>query len=173
MNIRLLLTTTLASCALVSAVRANAQPPAASRALVVTAENLSASEPQRARAGDPNVLRPGDIVRYRLAFTNITADSVRNVQFNDPVPAGLRYVVGSARADRPDVLVEFSIDSGRTFSEVPEIEDVVNGQKTRRAAPAERYTHVRWSARGWVPSRSKIATEFKVQMPAPAAAAKD
>jgi hypothetical protein len=91
---------------------------------------------------------------------------VRNVQFNDPVPAGLRYVAGSARADRSDVLIEFSIDSGRSYSERPEVEAVVNGQKVRRPAPPERYTHVRWSERGWVRSRAKVSAEFRVQLPA-------
>jgi hypothetical protein len=87
------------------------------------------------------------------------------------VPAGLRYVAGSARADRPNVLIEFSIDSGRTYSARPEIEDVVNGQKVRRPAPPERYTHVRWTDRGWVRSKSQVAAEFTVQLPATAGVA--
>jgi uncharacterized repeat protein (TIGR01451 family) len=135
---------------LAGAARAQAPEP---RALVITAENLTAAESRSARTGGQNVLRPGDMVRYRLTFSNITPDSVRNVQFNDPVPAGLRYVAGSARADRPNVLIEFSIDSGRTYSARPEIEDVVNGQKVRRPAPPERYT------------------EFTVQLPATAGVA--
>lgn len=167
-----LLTMTLASCVLTGAVQAQAQTLPSPKALVVTADNLSAAEAQGARAGDPNVLRPGDVVRYRLTFTNTTPDSVRNVQFNDPVPVGLRYVAGSAKADRPDVLVEFSIDGGRTYSILPEIEEMVNGQKVRRPAAPESYTHVRWSARGWVQPKSRIGTEFKVQMPTAVAAAR-
>jgi uncharacterized repeat protein (TIGR01451 family) len=150
---------------------ARAQAPEAPRALVITAENLTAAKSQPARNGDPKVLRPGDIVRYRLTFTNITRDSVRNVQFNDPVPAGLRYVAGSARADRSSVLVEFSIDSGRTYSERPEIEDVVNGEKVRRPAPAESYTHVRWSVRGWIRPKAQVTAEFNAQLPAATGAA--
>jgi uncharacterized repeat protein (TIGR01451 family) len=150
---------------------APAQAPDGPRALVVTAENLTAAESKGARAGDPNALRPGDMVRYRLVFTNLRPDSVRNVQFNDPVPGGLHYVAGSARSDRSDVLIEFSIDSGRTYSERPEIEEVVNGQKVRRPAPPESYTHVRWSERGWVRSRAKVSAEFTVQLPATASVA--
>jgi uncharacterized repeat protein (TIGR01451 family) len=150
---------------------ARAQTPEAPRALVITAENLTAAESRSARTGGQNVLRPGDLARYRLTFTNTTPDSVRNVQFNDAVPAGLHYVVGSARADRPNVLIEFSIDSGRSYSERPEIEVVVNGLKVRQPAPPERYTHVRWTDHGWVHSKSKVSAEFTVQLPATAVVA--
>jgi len=160
----LLTTMTVLTGALAGAVRA--QAPDSARALVATAENLTAAGSESTRTGDPRVLRPGEIVRYRLTFTNITRDSVRNVQFNDPVPAGLRYVAGSARADRSNVLIEFSIDSGRTYSERPEIEEVVNGQKGRRPAPAESYTHVRWSVLGWIRSKTKVTAEFNAQLPA-------
>jgi len=161
---RWMATTVVLTVALSGAVKA--QTPDAPRALVVTAENLTVAESPSGRPGSPSVLQPGDVVRYRLLFTNLSADSVRQVQFNDPVPAGLRYVAGSARADRPDVVIEFSIDSGRSYSARPEIEEVVNGQKVRRPAPPESYTHVRWTERGWVRTRSKVSAEFKVQLPA-------
>jgi uncharacterized repeat protein (TIGR01451 family) len=105
------------------------------------------------------------VVRYQLAFTNIRPDSVRKVQFNDRIPPGLRYVAGSAKADRPDVTIEFSIDTGRTYSARPEVEEVVNNERVRRPAEPERYTHVRWSAQGWVRSRASVIAEFKVQLP--------
>lgn len=143
-----------------------AQSPAAPRALMVTAENLTAVETRGAQVGSASVLRPGDVVRYQLTFTNTRPDSVRRVQFNDRVPRGLRFVAGSASADRSDVAVEFSIDSGRTYSAQPEIEVVVNGEKVRRPAPADRYTHVRWSALGWVRPQASVTAEFKVQLPA-------
>jgi uncharacterized repeat protein (TIGR01451 family) len=162
--IQLLTAITLVAPALAGALQA--QTPDSLRALVVTAENLTATESQIPRPGNSRELRPGDIVRYRLTFTNITPDSVHNVQFNDPVPTGLRYVAGSARTDRSNVLIEFSIDSGRTYSARPEIEEVVNGQQVRRPAPAELYTHVRWSEKGWVRSRGKITAEFSVQLSA-------
>jgi uncharacterized repeat protein (TIGR01451 family) len=157
-----LATVTVLTSALVAT--AQAQKPDSARALLVTAENVTAVEARSSRPGDQ--LRPGDVVRYRLSFTNLRPDSVRSVQFNDRVPAGLRYVAGSASADRSDVVIEFSIDSGRTYSERPEIEQVINGQKVRAPAPPERYTHVRWSERGWVRARGKVIAEFKAQLPA-------
>jgi uncharacterized repeat protein (TIGR01451 family) len=150
---------------------AGAQASTGPRALLVTAENLTAVEASGTRGGEHNVLKPGDVVRYQLTFTNTRPDSVRQVQFNDRIPSGLRYVVGSAASDRPDVVVEFSIDSGRTYAARPEIEQVVNGEKVRRPAPPERYTNVRWSAKGWVRARASVTAEFRVQLPPAAAGA--
>ncbi len=146
------------------------QVPAEPQALRVTAENLMAGDERHraiaARHGDPNVVMPGDVVRYRLAFTNLTPDSVRTVQFNDPLPAGLHYVAGSARSDRDDVAIEFSSDGGRTYSPQPMVQEVVDGKKLSRPVPPARYTHVRWGVRGWVKSHAQVTAEFSVQLPA-------
>jgi uncharacterized repeat protein (TIGR01451 family) len=79
--------------ALALAVPAAAQEP---QALVISAENLMAGDQQHQdlaqRGGDPNSLLPGDVVRYQLVFTNIISDSVRRVEFTDPIPEGLQYV---------------------------------------------------------------------------------
>lgn len=152
---------------------ASAQAPESPRPLVVTAENISALAAAVPRTGDARVLRPGDVVRYRLTFTNTTPDSVRNVQFSDHVPAGLKYVTGSASSDRPDVLIEFSIDGGRSYSATPEVDVVENGKKVRRPAPPETYTDVRWTGRGWVRARAQVTSEFRLQLPAPSVAARN
>jgi uncharacterized repeat protein (TIGR01451 family) len=162
--IKLLAGLGVGAAAMVSVGRA--QSPAAPKALLVTAENLTAIETRGARDGSASVLKPGDVVRYQLIFTNTRPDSVRRVQFNDRVPRGLRFVEGSASADRSDVVVEFSIDSGRTYALRPEIDVIVNGERVRRPAPADRYTHVRWSAQGWVRPQASVTAEFRVQLPA-------
>jgi uncharacterized repeat protein (TIGR01451 family) len=139
--------------------------------LVMTAENLTAGDDRHReaakRSGDANALLPGDVVRYRLAFTNLNPDSLRNVQFTNPLPTGLRYVAGSASADRSDVTIEYSIDAGRTWSEQPTIEELVDGKPVRRPAPVEKYTNVRWTVRGWVKSKSKVTAEYRAELPAP------
>ena len=102
------------------------------RPLVVTAVNLMAGNAQHqdyeARGGDPAAMLPGDVVRYELRFTNLTADSVRQVVFQNAVPAGLEFVAESAGADRGDVSVEFSIDGGATYTAAPMAETVFEGR---------------------------------------------
>lgn len=138
------------------------QESPAPKPLVMTAENLMAGD-ERHR-DRPGAILPGDIIRYRIRFTNLRADSIRNVQFTDPIPAGLHYVAGSAGADREDAFVEFSIDGGASWSDAPTIEETVAGRPVRRPAPPERYTNVRWSLRGWVKPSAQVTAELKVQL---------
>ncbi len=141
------------------------------QALVITAQNLSAGDEEHQalveRGGDANALLPGDVVHYRLMFTNITAERVQQVQFVDPIPAGLRYVEASAVVDREDVDIEFSIDGGQTFSATPMIEEVIDGETRQVPAPPERFTHVRWTVQGWVQPGAQVTAEFRAVLPGP------
>jgi uncharacterized repeat protein (TIGR01451 family) len=139
------------------------------QALVVTAENLMADDARRQemarRGGDPNAVFPGDVVAYQLVFTNITAAPVRNVEFIDPLPAGLQYVAQSATADRADVVIEYSADGGETFSDRPTIEVVVDGERVLRPAPSDKYTHIRWRIEGAVQPGAQVTAEFRATLP--------
>lgn len=152
------------------AVPATAQSQEQPSPLVITAENLMAGDAQHQelaeKGGDRSALLPGDIVRYRLTFTNTTDVPVRNVEFKDPLPAGLRYLSGSASADRDDVVITYSIDAGQTYSAEPMIEEIVDGQRISRPAPPEMYTHIRWVVRSWVQPGAQVTAEFRVQLPA-------
>lgn len=146
---------------------AQAEPP---RALVVTAENLMSRDPQHqalaARGGDAATALPGDVLLYRLRFTNITQGEVRGVVFNNPVPQGTRYVDGSAGADRQDVSVEYSIDGGKTYSARPMVSEVVAGKRVQKPAAPELYSHVRWTVRGSIAPGASVTAEFRATLPA-------
>ena len=148
---------------------APAQDAGGSEALVITAENLMAGDARHQelgrRGGDPNVVLPGDIVLYRLVFTNIADVPVRAVEFNDPLPAGLPYVGGSAAADRDDVVIAYSIDGGRTYTTRPMVEEIAEGEQVRRPAPPEMYTHIRWTVHGWVQPGGQVTAEFRAKLP--------
>jgi uncharacterized repeat protein (TIGR01451 family) len=111
-------------------------------------------------------LLPGDVVLFQLTFTNTTDVPVRNVEFKDPLPAGMRFVAESAMADRDDVVITYSIDGGTTFVAQPMIEDVIDGERVTRPAPPEMYTHVRWLVTGWVQPGAQLTAEFRAQLPA-------
>ena len=137
--------------------------------LVMTAQNLMAGDArhqEHARnGGDINVLLPGDVVLYRLVFTNVSAKRVRNVQFTDPLPDGLKYVGGSSAADRDDVIVDFSIDGGHNYEVRPMIDMILDGERVEKPAPPEQYTHIRWRVRGWVEPGAKVSAEFRAVLP--------
>jgi uncharacterized repeat protein (TIGR01451 family) len=144
------------------------EPP---KALAVSAQNLMAGDAQHQalakRGGDPNTVLSGDVVRYRLVFTNVTDVPVRNVEFKDPLPAGLRYMAASAGADREDVAIEYSIDGGATYAAQPMVEEMVDGKPVRKPAPVELYTHIRWRVEGWVAPGAQVTAEFRATLPEP------
>jgi uncharacterized repeat protein (TIGR01451 family) len=134
--------------------------------LTITAENLNAGDETHQSMADPNALLPGDVVLYRLTFTNTTDGPVRNIEFKDPLPGGLQYVDGSATADRDDVGITYSIDGGQTFVDLPMIEKVIDGELQVVPAPPEMYTHVRWLVSDWVQPGAQVTAEFKALLPA-------
>ncbi len=159
-SLRTLLATAAAVAMSAIGVRAFAQaaPP---KALVVSAVNQSAQAARRAA----DVL-PGDTVRYDLRFTNTQRVAVRNVTFDNPVPTGMRYVAGSAGADRANVSVTYSIDGGRTYSAEPTVQRVVDGRRVNVPAGPEQYTHIRWIVQGDLPPGGRVTAVFRAQLPA-------
>jgi uncharacterized repeat protein (TIGR01451 family) len=157
----------IAGCLLLSAASAaKAQKGGASRSpLQISAQNLSAP-----RHTDSTKVLPGDTVRYHLVFTNTSAGAVHGIVLDNPIPAGLRYEAGSAKADRADIAVLFSIDGGKSYSAAPTIEAVVDGRREQHDAPAELYTNVRWTVRGDVPKGAQIRAEYDALVPAVSAA---
>jgi uncharacterized repeat protein (TIGR01451 family) len=127
------------------------------KALVITAHNVTADAAGARENGA--VAKPGDVIRYVLVFTNVTAGPVKNIQFVDPIPQGTVYVLGSAVADRP-VRVEFSID-GKSYSAQPTIAVAQDGKTVEQPAPPERYTHVRWTVLGSLAPGAKVMAEFR------------
>jgi uncharacterized repeat protein (TIGR01451 family) len=133
----------------------------APKALVITAHNVTAEAASGQQ--NPTLARPGDVIRYALVFTNVTAGPVKNIQFVDPLPKGLVYVLGSAKADHP-VLLEYSIDGGKSYAAQPMIDVVENGSTVQKPAPRERYTHVRWTVLESVAPRAQVRAESRAQV---------
>jgi uncharacterized repeat protein (TIGR01451 family) len=163
----------LAAAALLGAGPVLAQQAAAPQALVVTATNRTATA--AAQAGHSRAdagARPGDVVRYRLTFTNTAGRPVRRVQLSNPLAGGMQFVAGSVNASRTDALAEYSVDGGRTFSAQPMEEVLVEGRRVRRPAPPERFTNVRWVVDGFVAPGATVVAEFDARIggaPRPAA----
>jgi len=131
------------------------------KALVITAYNVTA---ESAGGRDTKaVARPGDVIRYTLVFTNTQPTPVKDVQFVDPIPQGLVYVLGSAAAHEP-TRIEYSIDSGKTYATEPLIAVVEGGKKVEKPAPREMYTHVRWTVLSSVAPGAQVTAELRTQV---------
>ena len=144
-----------------------AQQERTPEALVISATILhwDQARPQTIDAPDrdPNRVELGDVVEYRLVFTNITGRPVDNIQFTDPLPEGMHYLQGTAGADREDVDVEFSLDGGTSYSERPMVEVVVDGRTELRPASPEVYTNIRWTVHGEVQPDASVTAAFQVR----------
>lgn len=154
---------------LLCAVPALAQGSQTPQALVVTATNRTqAAEAARGTARRDDHARPGDVLRYRLTFTNTAGRPVRGVNLSNPLPGGVRFVAGSVRSSRDDARPEYSADGGRTFSQQPMEDVVVEGRRVRRPVAPEQYTHVRWTVDGWVAPGATVTAEFDARLTGPA-----
>ena len=133
------------------------------QALVITALNVTAQDADRSDASS-GVTVPGDVIEYRLTFTNHTDGTVSDVVLNDPVPEGLVFVPGSVTASREDVLVEYSTDGGASWAAEPVVEVEEAGRTVVRPAPAEAYTHVRWTVTGEVLPGAQVLARFRARV---------
>lgn len=138
------------------------------QALTIVAENVTARSAERAEL-DEGTARPGDVIEYRLTFTNHQDGPVTQVVLNDPIPVGVVFVPGSVTASRADLRVEYSIDSGATWSTDPKVEVEEAGEMVLRPAPAEAFTHVRWTITGSVNSGAQVSARFRARVADPAA----
>jgi uncharacterized repeat protein (TIGR01451 family) len=172
---RNLRTFAVAVLTLVAATAAHAQAPAQGQpSLAVVAENRTAqaAAARGARRADTTV-HAGDVLRYRLTFTNSAPRAIRNVALANPVPGGLQFVAGSARASRSDARAEYSLDGGKTWARQPMETVTVDGREVERAVAPERYTAVRWVVDGAVAPAAVVTAEFEARLvmaPANAAA---
>lgn len=155
----------LLSALLLCALPAHAQTPSGRPAVTLTARNqTAAAEAARGAPRRDERVHAGDVLHYRLTFTNVGRDRVRNVELRNPLPVEFRFVPGSAQASRADAKVEYSIDGGKTFSPQPMEEAVVDGRRVLRAASPEKYTHVRWTVGGWVAPGATVTAEFDARL---------
>ena len=144
---------------------AGAQQADTTRALVITVLNrTAAAESDSGNARADETARPGDVLRYRLSFTNRTDGPVRGVVLSNPIPSTIAFVGGSVRSSRDDVQVEYSVDGGRTWSAEPTEEVLVNGSRVRRPIPPERFTNVRWTVSGLVQPRATVTADYDTRI---------
>ncbi len=152
--------------------RAQQASASAKTPLVIAAENRTAQmEAAQGKRRIDATVHAGDVLRYRLTFTNTQPRPVRHVALQNPLAAGLQFVPGSVKASRADAQVEYSVDSGKTWSVRPMETVMVDGKSVERAVAPERYTGVRWIVSGWVTPGAAVTAEFEARLASRVAAA--
>lgn len=87
---------------------------------------------------DASKVKPGDILEYKVTYTNNTAQPIKNLVANLPIPQGLDY---QPRSAKPGVGVTFATSAG-VYGAEPLIRKY--GLKTE-PVPYEDYRQLRWS----------------------------
>lgn len=108
-------------------------------------------------------ITPGEVVTYNLSYENKGDETATSVAITDPIPAGTAFILGSA-SEVGDLT--FSIDQGKTYKKSSlltyEVIDA-KGNKEKRVASPEEYTHIRWTIPTIAPGTKGTVT-FKVKV---------
>lgn len=90
---------------------------------------------------------PGDVIEYRLVFTNSGESDVFGLNVVNPIPENTTFVSLSASTKIPSIF-KVSIDGGETFESTPvkRIETQSDGSQKEVVIPPSMYTHVQWKA---------------------------
>jgi len=109
-------------------------------------------------------VQPGDILRYTISGNNRTDQPIGGLVLTDDLPANTVYVMGSAAAVG-NAQITYSIDGGQTYTANPTIRVTLpDGRVETRPAPADRYTHVRWTFTSPVAAKSSVSGQYQVRV---------
>ncbi len=100
---------------------------------------------------------PGETVAYTITYRNSGDLPAENVVINNPVPAEMIYIDGTAVGEGTQI--DYSID-GVTYGQPAELEVTLPDGTTRPADPGE-YRHVRWRLNEPIPANSSGFVRYR------------
>jgi hypothetical protein len=88
-------------------------------------------------------VQPGDLLEYRLTYSNNLDESISQLQPVLPIPVGMDYQIGSAS---PSLEGASLSNSGNTFQNVPLTRQVrqPDGTTAEEQVPSREYRRLRW-----------------------------
>ena len=126
----------------------------------------TANQPQAkwATLQDGTKVAPGDRILYSVEISNQGDRQANNPVAFGPIPAGTRFVAGTATSDAK-LKVEYSIDGGKNYSPSPTVTiPGKDGKPQTVPAPLDRYTTVRWMWNGGLPPGAKDSVSYQVEV---------
>ena len=107
---------------------------------------------------------PGDRILYSVEIVNKGDQEARNPVAFGPIPAGTRFVPGTA-THQDGLRIEYSIDGGKTYAASPTVTTTgKDGKPQTVPAPVDRYTTLRWTWIGSLPAGAKEAVSYQVEV---------
>ena len=127
-------------------------------------QSAQQSEAKWSLLGEGTKVSPGDRILYRVEVSNQGDTEAKNPTAFGPIPAGTKYVAGTATQD-VSLKVDYSIDGGKTFAAVPSLTVTGKDGKAQTVpAPADRYTTVRWTWSVPLPAGATSSVSYQVQV---------
>jgi uncharacterized repeat protein (TIGR01451 family) len=111
-----------------------------------------------------DVANPGDVLVYTLKATNLGDGAAIDARIEDPIPTGTELLLDSIEFGQ--LVPTASLDGGASWQAFPaQVEQkAADGTIAKVAAPADAYTHLRWTlADPLAPGESK-EVHFKVRI---------
>ena len=109
-------------------------------------------------------VKPGDILKFTIAYKNTGPAEARDGLVTDPIPKETAYISGSAEGK--DAAITFSLD-GKTFQDPPLLKYKVrqaDGTEAEYQATPEMYTHIQWKLLKPVPPGGTGTLSFKAKV---------
>jgi uncharacterized repeat protein (TIGR01451 family) len=104
---------------------------------------------------------PGDLLIYTLKVRNTARDALATPEFVAAIPEHTSYVADSAVG--PGVEVLYSVDGGQIFDKPPNLRVHGEGGALRPATAAD-YTHIRWTLKHSLKSKSVAYARFRARL---------
>lgn len=106
--------------------------------------------------------RRDDILVYTITYTNKGQSAATDAIIVDPIPTGTVYLLDSAQGKNAEITC--SINGSLVFQKPPAKTTVLKSDGTREeiVAPANLYTHIKWTILKPVPPEASGQLSFKV-----------
>jgi uncharacterized repeat protein (TIGR01451 family) len=109
-------------------------------------------------------VKPGDVLRFTVMGKNEGKGAAKGLNITQPVARGTMYMLGSATPVNGASL-SYSINGAKTFVANPVVKvSLGNGKVEERPAPAEAYTHVRWSFSQALEPNTSVKAAYQVKV---------
>lgn len=127
----------------------------ATQAKVVTAADGS----QHTEMVPAATVLPGTEITYTITYRNAGSKPADAVVVNDPIPAHMDYVDGSAQGT--NTAIAYSVDHGKTWADALDKLSISNADGSSRTATARDCTDIRWTVQGAVAAGGEGSVSFR------------
>jgi len=113
-----------------------------------------------------SAVQPGDVIRYTLNSKNTSDRPVKNLVVTQPVPQRTIFILNSVTAaQEKSIAVVYSIDGAKSFVEKPMVPvKLPDGKTVNQPAPAQAYTHIRWTFNQAIPAKTTVSVTYQVKV---------